>query len=73
MEWFESGAVTDDMRQNRCSQHYVAKNVFGPTRENAASLPIWAPTLFTALPIASPAAVARSQFRSLQDHQFCEG
>jgi len=30
LEWFQSGAVTDDMKQIAVRKHYVAKNVFGP-------------------------------------------
>ena len=30
LEWFQSGAVTDDMKQTAVRKHYVAKNVFGP-------------------------------------------
>ena len=30
LEWFQSGAVADDMKQIAVRKHYVAKNVFGP-------------------------------------------
>ena len=30
LEWFQSGAVTDDMKQIAVRKHYVAKRVFGP-------------------------------------------
>ena len=30
LEWFQSGAVTDDMKQIAVRKHYVAKHVFGP-------------------------------------------
>jgi hypothetical protein len=30
LEWFQSGAVTDDMRQIAVRKHYVAQDVFGP-------------------------------------------
>jgi hypothetical protein len=30
LEWFQSGAVTEDMKQIAVRKHYVAKNVFGP-------------------------------------------
>lgn len=30
LEWFQSGAVTEDMKQVAVRKHYVAKNVFGP-------------------------------------------
>ena len=30
LEWFQSGAVTDDMRQIMVRKHYVAKDIFGP-------------------------------------------
>lgn len=29
LEWFQSGAVTDDMRQIMVRKHYVAKDIFG--------------------------------------------
>src|SRR3954465_6280781 len=31
LEWFQSGAVTDDMKQIAVRKHYVAKRVFGPS------------------------------------------
>jgi hypothetical protein len=30
LEWFQSGAVTEDMKQVMVRKHYVAKNIFGP-------------------------------------------
>ena len=30
LEWFQSGAVTEDMKQMAVRKHYVAKRVFGP-------------------------------------------
>lgn len=31
LEWFQSGAVSDDMKQIAVRKHYVAKNLFGET------------------------------------------
>lgn len=33
LEWFQSGGVTDDMKQIAVRKHYVAKDVFGPNAQ----------------------------------------
>ena len=61
LEWFQSGAVTDDMKQIAVRKHYVAKRVFGAERATSAASPrATAPTSPTAWRTASPSRRCRA-------------
>jgi len=63
LEWFQSGAVTDDMKQVAVRKHYVAKRVFGPNAKTCASPRNTAPNS----PIASRGASRSRRCRASFD------
>jgi hypothetical protein len=74
LEWFQSGAVTDDMKQIAVRKHYVAKNVFGPNAKQCRVTSQYG-TEFT-YSVERPhhaAAAPNRQVRSIQDHQLRQG
>ena len=74
LEWFQSGAVTDDMKQIAVRKHYVAKRRLRRRREGVPRHVALRHRLH--LPRGRPhlrAAAAGSELRSLQDHQLRQG
>ena len=72
LEWFQSGAVTDDMKQIAVRKHYVAERI-GPKPDNAASPRTWYRIHLQGRRPHHAAAAPDRQVRSLQDHQLRQG
>ena len=74
LEWFQSGAVTDDMKQIAVRKHYVAKRVFGPNARECRVTSRYGTdfTYSVANRITQP-PLPGAELRSLQDHQLRQG